>query len=73
MSAETAKFAEALASVATLPLDDQTALVAVVTKRVAAARRREIMREITEARADYQSGAVKRGSAATLMSQLRGK
>jgi len=73
MSAETAKFADALASVETLPVEDQAALVEVVNKRIAASRRREMVREIAEARADYQRGKVKRGSTAELMRELRGK
>ncbi|MSU63798.1 MAG: hypothetical protein EXS31_15595 [Pedosphaera sp.] len=73
MSAETAKFAEALASVETLPLEDQTALIEVVNKRIAAARRREMVREISEARADYRQGRVKRGSATDLMREMRSK
>ena len=73
MRAETAKFADALASVETLPVEDQAALVEVVNKRIAASRRREMVREIAEARADYQRGKVKRGSTAELMRELRGK
>jgi hypothetical protein len=73
MSAETAKFADALASVEALSVDDQAALIEVVNKRITAARRREMLREIAEARADYRRGHVKRGSAADLMRELRGK
>ena len=73
MSAETAKFADALASVETLPVEDQAALVEVVSKRIAASRRREMVREIPEARADYRRRNVKRGSATDLMRELRGK
>ncbi len=73
MSVPTTKFADALASVETLPLEDQTALVEVVNKRIAAARRLEIVRKIAGARADYRRGKVKRGSAADLMHDLRGK
>ena len=73
MSAETAKFAEALDLVETLPVEDQTALIEVVARRIAATRRREMMREIAEARANYRRGNVKRGSAADLMRELRGK
>jgi len=73
MSAETAKFADALASVEALSVDDQAALIEVVNKRITAARRREMLREIAEARADYRRGNVKRGSAADLMRQLRDK
>ena len=73
MNAETGKFADALASVETLPVEDQAAPVEVVNKRIAATRRREMIREIAEARADYRRGNVKRGSASELMRELRGK
>ncbi|MBI4327959.1 MAG: hypothetical protein HY674_22235 [Chloroflexi bacterium] len=73
MSAEISKFADALASVEVLPLDDQKALIDVVSKRIATARRGEIIREIAQARADYRRGNVKRGSAADVVSELRGK
>lgn len=70
---KTSKFANALASVETLPVEDQAALVEVVNKRIAASRRREMVREIAEARTDYQRGKVKRSSTAKLMRELRGK
>ena len=73
MSAETANFADALASVETLPLEDQAALIEVVSKRIAATRRREMVQEIVEARADYRRGNVKRGSATDLRRELRAK
>jgi len=73
MSSETAKFADALASVETLSVEDQAALVEVVNKRIAATRRREMAREIAKARADYRRGNVKRGSASDLMRELRAK
>jgi hypothetical protein len=73
MSHETAKFADALASVETLSVEDQAVLVEVVNKRIAATRRREMAREIAEARADYRRGNVKRGSASDLMRELRAK
>ena len=70
---ETANFADALAVIETLPVEDQAVLVDVVNKRIAATRRREIVREIADARADYRRGKVKRGSATLLMRELRGK
>ena len=65
-------FASALASVETLPVEDQPALVEVVNKRIAAARRAEIVREVGQARAEHSRGNVKRGSAADVMRELRG-
>lgn len=67
------KFDKALSLVETLPVEDQSVLVEVVNKRVAAARRVQMIREMDEARADYRRGKVKRGSAADLMQELRGK
>jgi hypothetical protein len=58
--------------VETLPVEDQIALIEVVAKRIAAARRREMVGEIAEARVDYRRGKVKRGSATELMRELRG-
>lgn len=66
-------FAAALASVETLPVDDQAALVEVVNKRLAATRRAEMVQEIEAAQTDYRRGKVKRGSAADLMRELPGK
>lgn len=73
MNAATAKFADALAAIETLAVEDQAALVEVVNKRIAVARRRQIVQEVTEARSDYRRGNVKRGSAADLMRELRTK
>ena len=73
MNATMGKFSAALATVETLPAEDQAALVEVVNKRLAAARRAEMVREIAEARADFRRGKVKRGPAADLMRELRGK
>jgi hypothetical protein len=73
MNNSPAKFAEALACIDSMPVEDQTALLEIVNKRIASARRREMLREIAEARADYAAGNVKRGSAASLMRELRAK
>ena len=73
MSAETKTFADVLASVETLPMEDQAALIQVINKRIAATRRRELVEEIAQARAAYRRGNVRRGSAADLMRELRGK
>ena len=73
MSAETKTFADVLASVETLPVEDQAALIQVINKRIAATRRREMVEEIAQARAAYRRGNVRRGSAADLMRELRGK
>jgi hypothetical protein len=73
MNSSPAKFAEALACIETMPIDDQAALLDVVNKRIAAARRQKIIEEVAEAREDYAQGKVRRGSGATLMRELRSK
>jgi len=67
---KTSRFQTILASVESLPMDDQTILAEVVTKRVAARRRRQLVKEIGEARRDYRRGKVHRGTAADFISQL---
>jgi hypothetical protein len=67
---KTSRFQTVLASVESLPTDDQAILAEVVTKRVAAKRRRHLVKEIAEARHDYRRGKVHRGSAADFISQL---
>lgn len=70
---KTSRFQAVLASVESLPTDDQAMLAAVVTKRIAAKRRRQLVKEISQARQDYRRGKVQRGSAADFISQLRAK
>ena len=65
------RFQAVLASVESLPTDDQAVLAEVVAKRVAAKRRRQLVREIDQARHDYRRGKVHRGTAADFISQLR--
>lgn len=66
----TSRFQAVLASVESLPTDDQAILAEVVTKRVAAKRRRQLVKEIEQARHDYRRGKVHRGTAADFISQL---
>ena len=70
-AAKTSRFQMVLASVESLPMDDQAMLADVVTKRVAAKRRRELVKEIGQARHDYRRGKIHRGTAADLMAELR--
>lgn len=61
----------ALEAVDALPLDAQESVLDVLQRRVAASRRRLIVREVRQARAAYRAGKVKRGTAADLMAELR--
>ena len=71
MSHSPSNFADAVATVESLPLDDQEALIEVINKRIIASRRQQLLAEIKEARADYRAGKVQRGSANELMRELR--
>ena len=73
MNPTTGKFNEVLATVEKLPVEDQATLVELVNKRIAAARRMEIVREIAEAREEHHRGKTKRGSTRDVMRELRGK
>ena len=64
-------FDRALETVEQLALDEQEALVDVVSHRIAAARRAVLAREVAAARRDYRQGKVRRGTAADLMAELR--
>jgi hypothetical protein len=67
---KTSRFQAVLASVESLPTEDQAILAEVVTKRVAAKRRRQLVRDIGQARLDYRRGKVHRGTAADFFSRL---
>lgn len=64
-------FDRALATIESLALDEQEALVDVVRKRIAAAHRAALAREVAASRRDYRRGNVRRGRAADLISELR--
>lgn len=70
---KTSRFQAVLASVESLPTEDQAMLAEVVTKRIAAKRRRQLVKEIGQARQDYHRGKVQRGTAADFISQLRAR
>jgi len=61
---------EAIETVEALSPDDQTLLIEVVRHRLVQNRRMEMAAEVTEARADYQRGQVRRGTVADLMKEL---
>jgi hypothetical protein len=64
-------FDRALASVETLALDEQEVFVEVVRRRIAAARRAALARDVAAARRDYRQGKVRRGAAADVLAELR--
>ena len=56
-------------TVESLDPQDQAVLVEVVSKRLIQARRAELTREVSESRAAYALGDVRRGSVADLMAE----
>ncbi|HXP63479.1 MAG TPA: hypothetical protein VN829_23450 [Dongiaceae bacterium] len=63
-------FDRALATVDALGVDEQEALVDVVRKRIAAARRAALAEQVAASRRDYRRGNVRRGTADDLMAEL---
>ena len=70
-AAKTPRFQTALTFVESLPTDDQAALAEVVAKGVGAKRRRQLVKEIAQARQDCRAGGACRGSESGVMADLR--
>lgn len=66
----TYRFQDVLEVIETWPLKDQSLLIEIMQRRLAQKRRTELALEIKEARADYQTDDVKRGSVTELMAEL---
>ncbi|MFQ4141207.1 hypothetical protein [Chlorogloeopsis sp. ULAP02] len=61
---------QALDIVEALDPEEQAILVDIISKRLRQQRRNELLKEVTQARQDYQQSNVKRGSVADLMADL---
>lgn len=61
---------QALDIVETLDPEEQAILVNIISKRLSQQRRNDLLKEVAQAKKDYQQGHVKRGSVADLMSEL---
>ncbi len=61
---------QALDIVETLDPEEQAILVNIISKRLNQQRRNDLLKEVAQARQDYQQGNVKRGSVADLMAEL---
>lgn len=69
MSAVT--FQQALEMIESLSEEERKSLVEIVTRRLTEERREEIAHAVAEARKDYASGDVRRGTADDLLRDLR--
>lgn len=65
-----ARFQDAMDSVESLPPDDQAVLVDVIRHRLAQTARARIIAEVTEAKAEYAQGNLRRGTVEALMAEI---
>ena len=63
-------FLDLIDAVESLPLDDQSMLVALINKRITEKRRAKLVAEIHEARRAFKNGEVKPGTIEDLMNDL---
>ena len=63
-------FQNAIEGVERLPVDDQLLLIEIIRQRMIQYRRSELVAQVAEARAAYQTGDVRRGSVDDLMQEL---
>jgi hypothetical protein len=70
MALQTLNFDQVLDAVESLTLEDQTALLQILHKRLVDQRRSEIAQNIQQGRKDYAAGNVVRGSVADVMAAL---
>ena len=64
------RFQEVIESVEALEPDDQVMLIEIIRQRLIQHRRTELAAQVAEARAAYQRGEVRRGTAAELLDEL---
>jgi len=67
---QTSTFDSILDTIETLSIDEQTALLAIVYRRLREHRRTEIAANITQGKQDYQSGKVFRGTVNEAIAEL---
>jgi len=67
---QTSTFDSILDTIETLSIDEQTALLAIVHRRLSERRRTEIAANITQGKQDYQSGNVFRGTVNEAIAEL---
>jgi hypothetical protein len=63
-------FQQALDIVEALDLEEQAILVDIISKRLSQQQRNELLKDVAQARRDYQQGNTKSGSVADLMAEL---
>lgn len=61
---------QALDVVEALDPEEQAVLIDIISKRLSQQRRHELLKEVAQARHDYQQGNIKQGSVADLLAEL---
>lgn len=69
--AQTSTLDQVLESIEMLPIEDQEMLVELIHRRLVERRRDEISENITQAKKDYETGRVFRGSAEEVITELK--
>jgi len=70
MTKKISRLQQVLDVVEALDPEEQAMLVDIISKRLSQQRRHELLKEVAQARCDYQQGNIKQGSVADLMAEL---
>lgn len=70
MTEKISTFQQALDVIEALKPDEQEILIDIVSKRLSQQRRSALIKEVAQAKSDYEQGHVRRGSVADLLSEL---
>jgi hypothetical protein len=70
MTEKSSTFQQALDVIEALEPEEQEILIDIVSRRLSQQRRSELIKEVAQAKSDYEQGHIRRGSVADLMSEL---
>jgi len=64
-------FSEVVDAADNLSIDEQESLIGILRRRIAERNRGRLMREVTDARAEHESGQSRPGAVAEIMDEIR--
>jgi len=64
-------FSEVVDAADNLSVDEQESLIGILRRRIAERNRERLMREVTDARAEHESGQSRPGTVAEIMDEIR--
>jgi hypothetical protein len=67
---KTSSFQSAIEAVETLPPEEQAMILEIIERRLARQRREDLVQRVAEARADYQRGLIRRGTAEEILADI---